>query len=69
MYIITASFDPELASIKVAELLALGDSPERLAERLGISRDLAAVKEGVAQASFKKVITDLIRLKEYIEIE
>lgn len=69
MYIISVSFDSELALIKAAELLALGDSPERLAERLGITRDLPMVKEGVAQSSFKQVINDLARLRQYIEIQ
>lgn len=69
MYIITASFDAEAAFAKTSEMLALGDSPERLAERLGITRDLDVVKEGVQNVSFKKVMTDINQLKHFIEIE
>jgi hypothetical protein len=56
MYIITATFDPDAAFARASELLALGDSPERLAERLGVPRDLAIVKLGVASSSFKRVL-------------
>jgi len=69
MYIISASFDPELACMKAGELLALGDAPERLAERLGITRDLDAVKLGVVQASYSRLIVDLTRIKQYVDIE
>jgi hypothetical protein len=69
MYIISASFDLDLACIKASELLALGDSPERLAERLGITRDLDVVKEGVAEASFSRIIADLVKIKKYIDVE
>lgn len=69
MYIISASFDSDAAYAKTSELLALGDLPERLAERLGIMRDIEMVKEGVQAVSFKKVMTDIGQLKHYIEIE
>jgi len=69
MYIITATFDSEAALARTSELLALGDSPERLAERLGITRDLAAVKEGVLATSFKRVMVDLQKLKQFVDIE
>ena len=69
MYIITASFDSDAAFAKTSELLALGDSPERLAERLGITRDLEIVKLGVVNAPFKRVVADLERLKHYVELE
>lgn len=69
MYIITASFDPEAAIERASELLALGDSPERLAERLGISRDLDMVKKGVMLFPFKRLISDLKEIKNYKEIE
>jgi hypothetical protein len=69
MYIIAATFDSEAAFARTTELLALGDSPERLAERLGITRDLQVVKEGVVTASFKKVVTDIQRLKHFVELE
>ncbi|HEV3270560.1 MAG TPA: hypothetical protein VGZ93_00090 [Candidatus Methylacidiphilales bacterium] len=68
MYIITASFDPDAAFTRAGELLALGDSPERLAERLGITRDLDIVKQGVANTSFKRLLGDIKQLKHYVEI-
>jgi len=69
MYIIAASFDLDAALSRASEVLALGDSPERLAEKLGITRDLEMVKEGVAVTSFKRLMTDIIKLKQYIEVE
>lgn len=69
MFIITATFEAEAALARTNELLALGDSPERLAERLGMTRDLEIVKQGVADVSFKRLITDIKRLKHFIEIE
>jgi hypothetical protein len=69
MYMITATFDAEAALGRTSELLALGDSPERLAERLGATRDLEMVKLGVAVAPFKQVVTDMQRIKKYVEVE
>jgi len=69
MYVITANFDSELAYAKASELLALGDSPERLTERLGTPRELEAVKQGTAIVSFQQMMSDLGRLKQFIEIE
>jgi len=69
MYIITASFDSEAAFARTSELLALGDSPERLAERLGVTRDVEMVKEGVVAVPFKRLVTDITRLKHFVEIE
>jgi hypothetical protein len=68
MYIITATFDPDAAFARTSELLALGDSPERLAERLGTTRDLPIIRQGVAPTSFKRLITDIGQLKSFIEI-
>jgi hypothetical protein len=68
MYIITATFDADAAFARTSELLALGDSPERLAERLGITRDLEAVKQGVANISFKRLLNDVRQLKNFVEI-
>jgi hypothetical protein len=69
MYIITATFEAEQAFARASELLALGDAPDRLAERLGAMRDLDMVKQGVVNAPFKRLLDDLIRLKQFIEIE
>jgi hypothetical protein len=68
MYIITATFDSDAAFARTSELLALGDSPERLAERLGITRDLDVVKKGVVNTSFKRLINDIKQLKHFVEI-
>jgi hypothetical protein len=69
MHIIAASFDAEAALSRASEVLALGDSPERLAEKLGITRDLDMIKEGVVTASFKRLKEDIIKLKQYVEVE
>jgi len=69
MHIIAASFDPDAALSRTSEVLALGDSPERLAEKLGITRDIDMIKEGVAPASFKRLLTDIVKLKQYVEVE
>jgi hypothetical protein len=69
MYIITATFDADAAFARASELLTLGDSPERLAERLGITRDLAMVKQGVQQASFRRLIADIKHLRKYVDIQ
>jgi hypothetical protein len=69
MYIITATFEAEQAFARASELLALGDAPDRLAERLGVMRDVAVIKQGVAVSPFKRLIEDLLRLKQFIEIE
>lgn len=68
MYIITATFDPDAAFARTSELLALGDSPERLAERLGITRDLDLVKQGVVNAPFKRLLSDVKQLEHYVGI-
>jgi hypothetical protein len=68
MYIITATFDADAAFARASELLALGDSPERLAERLGITRDLEAVKQGVVNAPFKRLLNDIKQLKHFVGI-
>ncbi len=69
MYIITATFDADAAFARASELLGLGDSPERLAERLGITRDLAMVKQGVQQASFRRLLADIKHLRKYVEVQ
>ena len=69
MFIITATFDSDAALSRASELLTLGDSPERLAERLGITRDLDMVKQAVAPVSFKRLTTDIIKLQKFGEVE
>src|ERR1700722_10629401 len=68
MYIITATFDADAAFARTSEMLALGDSPERLAERLGMMRDQEVVKQGVVNSSFKRLIADVKGLKHYVDL-
>jgi hypothetical protein len=68
MYFITATFDPDAAFARASELLALGDSPERLAERLGVTRDLDIVKQGVLSSPFKRLMNDMQQLKHYVDL-
>ena len=69
MYIITATFDVEQAHARAAELLALGDTPDRLAERLGSPRELKMVKEGVVAGSFKKLVAEVTRLRQFVALD
>jgi hypothetical protein len=69
MYIITATFDAEQAQAHMTELLTMGDSPDRLAELLGLPRDLEAVREGVRASSFKQMLIDIDRLQKIIDVE
>jgi hypothetical protein len=69
MYIISATFDPDAAFARASELLALGDSPERLAERLGVTRHFEIVKQGVISSSFKRLLNDLGQLQLYVDLQ
>jgi hypothetical protein len=69
MYVITATFDVDQAQARIAELLALGDSPERLAEKLGTPRDLEQLKEGVPATSFKQLVSDVTRLRNFLDLD
>jgi hypothetical protein len=68
MFVITATFDAELACSQIRELLVLADAPEALAERLGIVRDAAMVKQGVITTSFRRLATEIKRRRQYLEI-
>jgi hypothetical protein len=69
MHVISVKFDGDLALARVTELLELGNAPERLAELLGITRDLPDVRDGIAIASFRRLRTDLDRIRLFLEIE
>lgn len=69
MYIIQATFDADAAFARTSELLALGEAPERLAETLGMSRDLDVIKQGVVNSPFKRLITDIKQLRQYIDLD
>ena len=68
MYVITAPFDVEQAHQRTAELLALGETPDHLAEELGLTRDLVAVRAGVQAASFKQVLDDVAKLGKVLSV-
>jgi hypothetical protein len=68
MYVITATFDPELAQARIREMLALGDTPEALAERLGIARDATMVTQGVVTGSFKRLLTEVKKHRQFLDI-
>jgi hypothetical protein len=68
MYVITATFDAELAYGRIRDMLALADAPEALAERLGIERDVAMVKQGVITTSFKRLVAELKKRQQFLDI-
>jgi len=68
MFVITATFDEELALNHIREMFALTDTPEQLAERLGMTKDLELVRQAVITPSFKRLLTDLKSRRQYNEI-
>jgi hypothetical protein len=68
MFVITATFAAERAYAAINELLAMADSPDRLAEKLGLPLDVEMVQQGAAHASFKRIVADVKKLKHYREI-
>lgn len=69
MYIISATFDADAAFARTSELLALGDSPERLAEKLGMALDLEVIQQGVVNSSFKRLLADVKGLRHFVELD
>jgi len=69
MYVLKATFEPDLAVNKVGEMLALAEEPERLAEKLGLPGQVDFVKKGIEQADFKRLLKDMEKLKQFVEIE
>jgi hypothetical protein len=68
MFVITATFDEELALNHIREMFALTDTPEQLAERLGMTRDLDLVRRAVVTPSFKRLVTEIKSRRQYLEI-
>ncbi len=68
MFVITATFETERAYAAINEMLAMGDAPERLAELLGLTRDVEMVTQGAAKVSFKQLLADVKRLRRRHEI-
>jgi hypothetical protein len=68
MYVITATFDEELALGRIREMLALADTPESLAERLGLERDVEIVRQAIIPPSFKRLANDMKAQKQAAEI-
>jgi len=69
MYVVTATFEREIALAKVAELLALANEPEKLAEKLNLSRNLDKVKQGVAITPFGRMPKDVEKLAEFVLLD
>lgn len=69
MHILRATFDRDRAYEKVNELLALEDNPERIAEKLNLPRDVEKVTAGIAATSFKRLVTEVEKLREFVELE
>jgi len=69
MYLITSTFDVDRALAKTTELLSLGDAPERLADRLGMPRDLETIKDGIQAVSFRHLLDEIVRLKRYLDLD
>jgi hypothetical protein len=68
MFIITATFDEELALNRIREALALTDTPETLSERLGMPNDLELVRQAVVTPSFKRLLTEIKSRRQFVEI-
>jgi hypothetical protein len=68
MYVLGSNFDTDTALSKVSELLALGETPERLAEKLNLAQDLGRVQDGIKGGSFKRLISDVEKLRRYLEL-
>jgi hypothetical protein len=68
MFVITATFDEELALARIRDLLALGETPETLADRLDMARDLNLVREAVVTPSLRKLMAEVKNRNQYLEI-
>jgi hypothetical protein len=68
MFVITATFDEELALGRIRDMLALAETPEILAERLNIERDVELVHKAVITPSFKRLSNDVKAQKQYVAI-
>ncbi len=69
MHVLQATFDPQLAVAKTAELLALEKSPDRLAEKLGATKELARVQKGIEPLPAKQLLAEVEKLKTFIELD
>jgi hypothetical protein len=69
MYVVTATFEREIAIGKTGELLAMANEPDRLAEKLDLVRNVEKVKQGIAVSSFKRVIEDVEKLAEFVVLD
>lgn len=69
MHLLRATFDRDLAYEKIGELLALHDNPERLAEKLGLPRDVEKIKAGIEVTPYKRLITEVEKLREFVLLE
>ena len=68
MFVITATFEEELALSRIRDMVALADTPDTLAERLGMTRDLELVRQAVVTPSLKRLMTELKARRQFLEI-
>ena len=68
MFVITATFEEELALSHLREALALAATPEALADRLGLKKDLEMIKQALITPSLKRLMTEVKTRRQYLEI-
>ena len=68
MFVITATFEEELALSRIRDALAMADTPDALAERLGLTRDLELVRQGVVTPSLRRLMAEVKSRRQYLEI-
>jgi hypothetical protein len=68
MFVITATFEEELALARIRDVLAMADTPEAMAERLDLARDLETVRQAVVTPSLRRLMTEVKSRRQYLEI-
>jgi hypothetical protein len=69
MYILSSHFDSDMAVARVSELLALGESLDRLAEKLHVPPDHPALTTGIKPANFKKLLNEMEKIVEHNRLQ
>ena len=68
MFVITATYEEELALSHIRDAFAMADTPDALAERLGVTRDLELVRQAVVTPSLRRLLTEVKNRRQYLEI-
>ena len=68
MFVITATFEEELALSRIRDVLAMADTPEAMAERLDLTRDLETVRQAAVTPSLRRLMTEVKSRRQYLEI-